>query len=86
MDMDSDSHTEGASPMEYDIEMLDEAGKPYVKHILIQQWMLWGEDESRLRYPIQMPKFRTLGPPDRLVVLQPWTPQMRGIGVVQYAL
>jgi len=37
MDIDGDSHTEGASLMEYDPEILDDVRKPYVKHLLIQQ-------------------------------------------------
>jgi len=87
VDMDNDSHAARASPMGYDTEMLDEAGKPYVKHFLIQQWMLCGEDESRVEVPHPDAKVQSF-----------WVPQigwssyslgprkLRGIGVVTYAL
>ncbi len=45
MDIDSDGSADGASPIECDIEMPDEAGKLYAKHFLIQQWVLQGESE-----------------------------------------
>jgi hypothetical protein len=52
------------SPNEYDTEMPDEAGKPYAKQFLVQQWMRQGEDERRGDLPparCQSPE--TLGPP-----------------------
>jgi len=46
-DIDSDSHAEDASPIEYDTEMPDEAEKLHAKHFLVQRWMLQSEDERR---------------------------------------
>jgi len=51
MDIDSDNHIEGASPIEYDNEMPDETGKLYATHFLVQQWMRQGEDERRGEVP-----------------------------------
>jgi ankyrin repeat protein len=64
MDIDSDSHAEGASPIEYDTEMPDEAGKLYAKHFLVQQWMRQGEDERRGDVPpSRCQSLEPLGPP-----------------------
>ena len=51
MDIESDSHTDGASPIEYDTEMQDKVGKLYAKDFLIQQWMRRDEDERRGEAP-----------------------------------
>jgi len=51
MDIDSASHAEGASPIEYDNEMPDETGKLYAKRFLVQRWMRQGEDERRSEVP-----------------------------------
>jgi len=51
MDINSDNHTEGASPNDYGNEMPDETGKLYAKHFLVQQWMRQGEDARRSEVP-----------------------------------
>jgi hypothetical protein len=69
MDIDSDSHAEGASPIECGTEILDEAGKLYAKHFLIQQWMLRGEDDvppSRCQSPENLCPPRSAGSPPAL--------------------
>jgi hypothetical protein len=64
MDIDSDSHAEGASPIEYDAEMPDEAEKLYARHFLVQQWMLQGEYYRRGDVPpSRCQSLEPLGPP-----------------------
>ncbi len=47
MGIDSDSHADGASPIEYNTEMPDKVGKLCAKRFLVQQWMRRDEDERR---------------------------------------
>jgi hypothetical protein len=70
MNIESDSKADGASPIECNTDMPDEAGKLYAKHFLIQQWMRQGEDErkgemslSRHQSPETLSPARTAGSP-----------------------
>ena len=51
MDIDGNSISDGAPPIERDTEMPDEVGKPYAKNLLIQLWPRQGEDERMGEVP-----------------------------------
>ena len=51
MGIDSDSHADGASSIEYNTRMPDKVEKLSEKHILVQQWMQRDGDERRGEMP-----------------------------------
>ena len=59
MGIDGNSHAEGASPIECDTEIPDEARELHAKHFLLRQWMRQGEDERK----VEVPSFRCRSPP-----------------------